>query len=180
VIAVSDARGGVFNARGLDIRALGAHAAQAGTVAGFPSADPISNAELLEVPCDVLVPAALGGQITERNADRVHAKILAEGANGPTSPEADEILADRGVLVIPDILANAGGVIVSYFEWVQGLQYHFWRESEINSRLQEIMTRAFNRVNAMAKRERVNLRTAALMVGIRRVAEAHTLRGLYP
>ena len=98
----------------------------------------------------------------------------------PTSPEADEILADRGVLVIPDILANAGGVIVSYFEWVQGLQYHFWRESEINSRLQEIMTRAFNRVNAMAKRERVNLRTAALMVGIRRVAEAHTLRGLYP
>ena len=180
VIAVNDARGGVFNARGLDIRALGAHAAQAGTVAGFPSADPISNAELLEVPCDVLVPAALGGQITERNADRVHAKILAEGANGPTSPEADEILADRGVLVIPDILANAGGVIVSYFEWVQGLQYHFWRESEINSRLQEIMTRAFNRVNAMAKRERVNLRTAALMVGIRRVAEAHTLRGLYP
>ncbi len=180
VIAVSDARGGVFNARGLDIRALGAHAAQAGTVAGFPSGDPISNAELLEVPCDVLVPAALGGQLTERNADRVHAKILAEGANGPTSPEADEILADRGVLVIPDILANAGGVIVSYFEWVQGLQYHFWRESEINSRLQEIMTRAFNRVNAMAKRERVNLRTAALMLGIRRVAEAHTLRGLYP
>ena len=145
-----------------------------------PARDPISNEELLELPCDVLVPAALGGQVTERNADRVHAKILAEGANGPTSPEADEILADRGVLVIPDILANAGGVIVSYFEWVQGLQYHFWRESEINSRLQEIMTRAFNRVNAMAKRERVNLRTAALMVGVRRVAEAFRLRGLYP
>ena len=180
VIAVSDARGGVFNAKGLDIRALATHAAEAGTVAGFPSADPISNEELLEAPCDVLVPAALGGQVTERNADRVHAKILAEGANGPTTPEADEILADRGVLVIPDILANAGGVIVSYFEWVQGLQYHFWRESEINSRLQEIMTRAFNRVNAMAKRERVNLRTAALMVGVRRVAEAFRLRGLYP
>ena len=180
VTAVSDARGGVFNARGLDIRALAAHVAGAGTVAGFPDGDPISNAELLERPCDVLVPAALGGQITERNADRVRAKIIVEGANGPTSPEADEILADRGVLVIPDILANAGGVIVSYFEWVQGLQYHFWRESEINSRLQEIMTRAFNRVNAMAKRERVNLRTAALMVGIRRVAEAHELRGFYP
>ncbi len=180
VIAVGDARGGVFNARGLDIRALAAHVTEAGTVAGFPNGDPISNAELLEVPCDVLVPAALGGQITERNADRVQAKILAEGANGPTSPEADEILADRGVLVIPDILANAGGVIVSYFEWVQGLQYHFWRESEINSRLQEIMTRAFNRVNAMAKRERVNLRTAALMVGVRRVAEAFQLRGFYP
>jgi glutamate dehydrogenase (NAD(P)+) len=180
VMAVSDAGGGVVNTRGLDIRALAAHAAQAGTVAGFPDGDSISNAELLELPCDVLVPAALGGQITERNADRVHAKIIAEGANGPTTPEADEILADKGVLLIPDILANAGGVIVSYFEWVQGLQYHFWRESEINSRLQEIMIRAFNRVNAMAKREGVNLRTAALMVGIRRVADAYQLRGFYP
>jgi glutamate dehydrogenase (NAD(P)+) len=180
VIGVSDAGGGVFNPKGLDIRALASHAAQAGTVAGFADADLLSNTELLEVPCDVLVPAALGGQLTERNADRVHAKIIVEGANGPTTPEADSILTDRGILVIPDILANAGGVIVSYFEWVQGLQYHFWRESEINSRLQEIMTRAFNQVNATAKRERVDLRTAALMVGIGRVAEAFRLRGLYP
>jgi glutamate dehydrogenase (NAD(P)+) len=180
VVAVSDANGGVFNARGLDIRALGLHAKDAGTVAGFADADAISNAELLELPTDVLVPAALGGQITERNADRVRAKIIAEGANGPTTPEADEILNGRGVHLIPDILANAGGVIVSYFEWVQGLQYHFWRESEINSRLQEIMIRAFNQVNAMAKREHVDLRTAALMVGIRRVADAFQLRGFYP
>jgi glutamate dehydrogenase (NAD(P)+) len=180
VVAVSDARGGVFNARGLDIRALAQHTAEAGTVVGFADAEPISNAELLELSCDVLVPAALGGQITEQNADRVRARIIAEGANGPTSPEADEIFTDRAVLLIPDILANAGGVIVSYFEWVQGLQYHFWRESEINSRLQEIMTRAFNQVNAVAKRERVDLRTAALMVGIRRVADAFQLRGFYP
>ena len=180
VTAVADAKGGVFNPRGLDIRALALHAKEAGTVAGFPDADPITTADLLELPCDVLVPAALGGQITEQNADRVRAKIIAEGANGPTTPEADGILNDRGVRLIPDILANAGGVIVSYFEWVQGLQYHFWRESEINSRLQEIMTRAFSQVNAMAKRERVDLRTAALMVGVRRVADAFQLRGFYP
>jgi glutamate dehydrogenase (NAD(P)+) len=180
VVAVSDANGGVINTKGLDIRALGQHAREAGTVAGFAGAEPITNAELLELPCDVLVPAALGGQLTERNADRIRAKIVAEGANGPTTPEADEILIGRGVPLIPDILANAGGVIVSYFEWVQGLQYHFWRESEINSRLQEIMIRAFNQVNAMAKNERVDLRTAALMVGIRRVAEAFKVRGFYP
>jgi glutamate dehydrogenase (NAD(P)+) len=180
VIAVTDARGGVFSPHGLDIRALGLHAKAAGTVAGFADAEPISNADLLTLPCDVLVPAALGGQITEKNADHVRAKIVAEGANGPTTPEADEILAARGIPLIPDILANAGGVIVSYFEWVQGLQYHFWRESEINSRLQEIMIRAFNQVNAMSKREHVDLRTAALMVGIGRVAEAFRLRGFYP
>ena len=149
-------------------------------MAGFADGEPISNAELLELPCDVLVPAALGGQITEQNADRLKAKIVVEGANGPTTPEADVILGDRGVMLIPDILANAGGVIVSYFEWVQGLQYHFWRESEINSRLQEIMIRAFSQVRAMAKRERVDLRTAALMVGVRRVADAFQLRGFYP
>jgi glutamate dehydrogenase (NAD(P)+) len=180
VTAVVDVKGGVYNSRGLDIRALGAHVREAGTVAGFPDADPITNADLLALQCDVLVPAALGGQITEQNADRVRAKIIAEGANGPTTPEADGILADRGVMLIPDILANAGGVIVSYFEWVQGLQYHFWRESEINSRLQELMTRAFSQVNTMAKREKVDLRTAALMVGVRRVADAFELRGLYP
>jgi glutamate dehydrogenase (NAD(P)+) len=180
VTAVADVKGGIYNSRGLDIRALSAHVKEAGTVMGFPDADPISNADLFELPCDVLVPAALGSQITERNADRVRAKIIAEGANGPTTPEADGILHDRGVVLIPDILANAGGVIVSYFEWVQGLQYHFWKESEINSRLQELMTRAYSQVSAMAKREKVDLRTAALMVGVRRVADAFEVRGLYP
>jgi glutamate dehydrogenase/leucine dehydrogenase len=180
VIGITDAQGGVYNPNGLDIRALSQHVKEAGTVAGFADAESISNADLLALPCDVLVPAALGGQITERNADHVRARIVAEGANGPTTPEADQILGARGIPLIPDILANAGGVIVSYFEWVQGLQYHFWRESEINSRLQEVMIRAFNQVNAMAKREHVDLRTAALMVGIRRVADAFQLRGLYP
>jgi glutamate dehydrogenase (NAD(P)+) len=180
VVAVTDARGGVFNAQGLDIRELAKHVSEAGTVAGFPGADALTNAELLELPCDVLVPAALGGQITERNADRLRARIIVEGANGPMTPEADQIAADRGIVVIPDILANAGGVVVSYFEWVQGLQYYFWRESEINSRLQEVMIRAYNQVSNLAKRERVHLRTAALMVGIRRIAEAFQLRGFYP
>jgi glutamate dehydrogenase (NAD(P)+) len=180
IVGVTDAKGGVLNTRGLDIRKLAAHVSEAGTVAGFPDAEPITNAELLEHPCEVLVPAALGGQITDRNAGRVRARIVAEGANGPTTPEADQILGDRGVLVIPDILANAGGVVVSYFEWVQGLQYYFWRESEINTRLEELIIRAFNQVVALAKRESVNLRTAALMLGVRRVAEGFQLRGFYP
>ena len=126
------------------------------------------------------MPAAIGSQIREDNADRIKATIVAEGANGPTTPEADAILRDRGVTVIPDILANAGGVIVSYFEWVQGLQYYFWRESEITTRLQEIMTRAFNRVWALGAKEGTDLRTAALMEGVRRVAEGYRVRGLYP
>jgi len=180
VVGVSDARGGITNTSGLDIRELMNHVKQTGSVVGFPGAEPISNAALLELPCDILIPAAIGGQITVRNADRIHARIVAEGANGPTTPEADEILADRGVLVIPDILANAGGVVVSYFEWVQGLQYYFWRESEINSRLQELIIRAYNQVAALSKRESVRLRTAALMLGIRRVAEGFQLRGFYP
>jgi glutamate dehydrogenase (NAD(P)+) len=153
---------------------------ESGSVVGFPGTEPISNAGLLELPCDILIPAAVGGQITVHNADRIRARVIAEGANGPTTTEADEILADRGILVIPDILANAGGVVVSYFEWVQGLQYYFWRESEINTRLQELIIRAFNQVMAVSKREAVNLRTAALMLGIRRVAEGFQLRGFYP
>jgi glutamate dehydrogenase (NAD(P)+) len=127
-----------------------------------------------------LVPAAVEGQLTERNASRIKARIVAEGANGPTTPEADAILDDRGVLVIPDILANAGGVVVSYFEWVQGLQYYFWQEGEINTRLQELIVRAVNRVVALAQRESVNLRTAALMLGIQRIAQGFQLRGFYP
>jgi glutamate dehydrogenase (NAD(P)+) len=180
VVAVTDAKGGVTNPKGLDIRELATHVRETGTVAGFREAEPLDNEGLFELPCDVIIPAALGGQIHEGNADRVRARMVVEGANGPTTPEADRILEAKGVMVIPDILANAGGVVVSYFEWVQGLQYYFWRESEINTRLQEIVTRAFTSVLALARREKVNLRTAALMVGIRRVAEAFQLRGYYP
>ena len=180
ITAVSDYKGGILNARGLDIGQLEQHVAETGTVAGFPGADAISNADILEQPCDILIPAAVASQIREDNADRIRASLIAEGANGPTTPEADVILKDRGVTVIPDILANAGGVVVSYFEWVQGLQYYFWRESEITARLQEVMTRAFNRVWALGSKEGVDLRTAALMEGIKRVAEGYKIRGLYP
>ncbi len=180
IVGISDVRGGIHNAAGLDIGRLDVHYAEAGTVAGFPGADPVGGSDLLELPCDVLIPAAIGSQIHGDNADRLKATLIAEGANGPTTPEADAILRDRGVTVIPDILANAGGVVVSYFEWVQGLQYYFWRESEITMRLQELMTRAFNRVWNSAAKQGTDLRTAALMEGVRRVAEGIKLRGLYP
>jgi glutamate dehydrogenase (NAD(P)+) len=180
VAAVSDVKGAIWNPNGLDIRQLETHVVEAGTVVGFPGADPVSNAELLSLPCDVLIPAAIGSVIHKDNADQIKATIVAEGANAPMTPEADVILRDRGVTVIPDILANAGGVVVSYFEWVQGLQYYFWRESEITARLQEVMTRAFNRVWALASKEGSDLRTAALMEGVRRVAEGYKVRGLYP
>jgi len=180
IAGVSDVKGGIWNPNGIDIRQLEAHVNAAGGVAGFPGTEPVSNDEILTQPCDVLIPAAVGSVIRASNADRIKATIVAEGANGPTTPEADVILRDRGVTVIPDILCNAGGVVVSYFEWVQGLQYYFWRESEITSRLQEVMTRAFNRVWTLASKEGTDLRTAALMEGVRRVAEGYKVRGLYP
>jgi glutamate dehydrogenase (NAD(P)+) len=180
IVGVSDVKGGIYNPAGLDIRQLETHIAESGSVVGFPGTEAVTNEGLLELPCDVLVPAAVGGQIHAGNADRIKASLIAEGANGPTTPEADAIVRDRGVTVIPDILANAGGVVVSYFEWVQGLQYYFWRESEITARLQEIMTRAFNRVWALGTKEGTDLRTAALMEGISRVAEGYKVRGLYP
>jgi glutamate dehydrogenase (NAD(P)+) len=180
IVGVSDIKGGIWNAEGLDIRRLEAHVAETGQVAGFPGAEEISNTALLEQPCDVLIPAAVGSQLHKDNADRVKASIVAEGANAPTTLEADVILRERGVTVIPDILANAGGVVVSYFEWVQGLQYYFWRESEITARLQEVMTRAFNRVWAISTKEGTDLRMAALMEGVSRVAEGYRIRGLYP
>jgi glutamate dehydrogenase/leucine dehydrogenase len=180
ITGISDVKGAIGKSDGLDIRQLEAHVAEAGTVVGFPGAEPVPNADLLSQPCDVLIPAAIGSVIRADNADRIKATIVAEGANAPTTPEADAILKDRGVTVIPDILANAGGVVVSYFEWVQGLQYYFWRESEITTRLQEIMTRAFTRVWALASKEGTDLRTAALMEGVRRVAEGFKIRGLYP
>ena len=180
IAGVSDVKGGIWNPRGIDIRQLETHVQESGGVMGFPDTEAVSNTQLLEQPCDVLIPAAIGSQIRQDNADRIKATIVAEGANGPTTPEADAILRERGVTVIPDILANAGGVVVSYFEWVQGLQYYFWRESEITARLQEVMTRAFNRVWSLANKEGTDLRTAALMEGIRRVAEGYSVRGLYP
>jgi len=180
IVGVSDVKGGIWNPRGIDIRQLEAHVKESGGVGGFPDTEQVSNTEILERPCDVLVPAAVGSQIRQENADRIKASIVAEGANGPTTPEADVILRERGVTVIPDILANAGGVVVSYFEWVQGLQYYFWQESEITARLQEVMTRSFDRVWSLANKEGTDLRTAALMEGIRRVAEAYSVRGLYP
>jgi glutamate dehydrogenase/leucine dehydrogenase len=180
IVAVSDIKGGIHNPAGIDIRQLETHIAESGSVVGFPGTEAVTNEQLLTLPCDILVPAAVGGQLHPGNADKVKASLIAEGANGPTTPEADVILRDRGVTVIPDILANAGGVVVSYFEWVQGLQYYFWRESEITARLQEIMTRAFNRVWALGAKEGTDLRTAALMEGVKRVAEGYKVRGLYP
>jgi glutamate dehydrogenase (NAD(P)+) len=180
IAGVSDVKGGVWNPDGIDVRQLQTHVAETGSVAGFPGAESITNEQILEQPCDVLIPAAVDSVIHARNADRVKALIVAEAANGPTTPEADVILRDRGITVLPDILCNAGGVVVSYFEWVQGLQYYFWKESEIISRLQEIMARSFNRVWHTSEKSGVDLRTGALMEGVSRVADAHVARGLYP
>ncbi|HWP74678.1 MAG TPA: Glu/Leu/Phe/Val dehydrogenase [Methylomirabilota bacterium] len=180
IAGISDFKGGVWNPNGLDVRQLQAYVAETGSVTGFPGGEAIGNDQILEQPCDVLIPAAIDSVINERNADRIKALIVAEGANGPTTPEADVILRDRGVTVIPDILCNAGGVVVSYFEWVQGLQHYFWKESEIISRLQEIMARAYTRVWQTAQKGGVDLRTGALMEGVSRVADAHVSRGLYP
>jgi glutamate dehydrogenase (NAD(P)+) len=180
IAGVSDVGGAIWNPRGIDVERLHAHVAEAGTVRGFPGGDTLTNAELLEQPCDVLIPAAVGSQLHEGNAHRIRATVVAEAANGPTTPEADRVLRERGITVIPDILANAGGVVVSYFEWVQGLQYYFWRETEINRRLEELIVRSFNQVVRLATREHVNLRTAALMLGVQRVAEGFQLRGFYP
>jgi glutamate dehydrogenase (NAD(P)+) len=180
VVAVSDVKGGVYNPHGLDPLALQRHAREAGSVVGFPGADAVTNSEVLELPVDVVIPAALGNQIREDNAPRLKCKILAEGANVPTTPEADEVLAARGVFVIPDILANAGGVTVSYFEWVQSLQKYFWNEAQVNASLKEIMYTAFREVLQVSLDNQVDMRTAALMVGIGRVAEAVRLRGIYP
>jgi glutamate dehydrogenase (NAD(P)+) len=180
VIAVSDVKGGVYNSRGLNPTALMRYRSEADTVSGFPNADSITNDELLELDCDVLVPAAMEDQITETNAGKVKAKIVVEAANGPTTPPADHILNDRGILVVPDILANAGGVTVSYFEWVQDIQAYFWSEDEVNKRMTEIMERSYDHCRALAEERDVRLRLAALAIGIGRVADAHRARGLYP
>ncbi len=180
IIAVSDVCGGVYNDRGLDIPALLLHAKENRTVTGFADADAITNAELLALECDLLIPAALERQITGENAPRVKAKIVAEAANGPTEPEADEILNDRGVFIIPDILCNAGGVIVSYFEWVQDLQQFFWDEREVNKQFEVIMDRAFDAVLQVHLEKGVDMRMAAYIRAIDRVDRAATIRGIYP
>jgi glutamate dehydrogenase/leucine dehydrogenase len=179
VVAVSDSRGGIHSSSGLDPVAVQAHKKEAGTVAGMRGTDRLSNKELLELKVDVLVPAALENQITEENAPKIRPKILAEAANGPTTPEADPILHENGVFLIPDILANAGGVTVSYFEWVQDLANYFWSEDEVNQKLETVMRRSFQDVVAIGEKSHVPMRTAAYMLGVGRVAEATRLRGLY-
>jgi glutamate dehydrogenase (NAD(P)+) len=180
VVAVSDSRGGVYNEHGIDVGKLLRHKKMTGSVVDYPEAERINDTELLTVECEILVPAALENQITAANAARVRARIVAEAANGPTTPEADQILQDNGVFIIPDILCNAGGVTVSYFEWVQDLQSFFWSEEEINEKLRQIMTRSFADVLRTAQEQRVDARTASQILGIARVAEAITIRGIYP
>jgi len=180
IVAASDSRGGVYNPKGLDPRALRAYRGDHGTVVGFAGADRITNAELLALPCDILVPSALEAQVTAENARTVRAKIVAEAANGPVTPDADDILADAGVFVVPDILANSGGVIVSYFEWVQGLQQFFWTEDEVNHNLERIMRRSFGQVLQTAEEKGTTMRTAALIRAVERVADALLTRGIYP
>jgi glutamate dehydrogenase (NAD(P)+) len=179
VIAISDSSGGVYNANGIDLAAVAHEKERSGAING-KGGEPITNAELLELPCTILVPAALEGQITARNAPRIKAQIVAEGANGPTTPDADEILRERNITVIPDILANAGGVTVSYFEWVQDLQEFFWEESEINNRLEQILRKAYQQVAAISEERKITLRQAAYCVAVARVARATTVRGIYP
>jgi glutamate dehydrogenase (NAD(P)+) len=180
IVAMSDTQGGIYNPKGLDARAVLEHKKETRSVVGFPGSESVTNAELLELPCDVLIPAALESQITARNAGYVRARIVAEGANEPTTPEADDILTDRGVFVIPEVLCNAGGVTASYFEWVQDLQAFFWDEHEINERLERIMCRSFADVLQESQERKVTMRMAAYISAIKRVADATMTRGIYP
>ncbi len=180
IIAASDSRGGVYNPKGIEPKDLAAHKEESGSVVGYADADQITNEELLELDCSILIPAAMENSITERNADRIQAEIIAEGANGPSTPAADAILFGRGKYHLPDILANAGGVTVSYFEWVQDLERYFWSEEQINSSLERIMNGAFESVWELALREKKNMRMASYILAVKRVTEAMLLRGLYP
>lgn len=180
ITGVSDSGGGIANPHGLDIHRLLRYKAETGSVSGFPDSMPVGKDDLLEMPCDILIPAAFENQIREDNAGRIRAWMIAEAANGPTTPEADRILAERNILVLPDILTNAGGITVSYFEWVQDLQQFFWDLHEINDRLDRVMHRAYAQITAIAEQKQVDMRTAAMMLAIGRVAEAMTARGIYP
>ena len=180
IVAVSDVYGGIYNPNGLDLRLLGRHVAQTGSVRDFPHATALTNAELLELDVDILVPAALEGQITKENAARIRATVIAEGANGPTTPEADAILDKNGVIVIPDILCNAGGVVVSYFEWVQGLQNFFWDESEVRRQMERKLLDNLDVVIRVSTQRKCSLRLAAYVIAVERIMEAIQLRGIYP
>jgi glutamate dehydrogenase (NAD(P)+) len=181
IIAVTDALGGVYSAAGLNLWELEKHVALNKTVAGFPEAEPITNDQLLVLPCDILVPAALERQITGQNAAKIQCRILAEAANGPTTPEADLILDQRPeIFLIPDVLCNAGGVVVSYFEWVQDLQSFFWSETEVVDKLFRILETAFSQTVTMSRKQKISMRLAALSLGIKRVQEAKRTRGLFP
>ena len=181
IIAVSDVRGGIHNAKGLDLWALEKHVAEKKTVAGFPESEPITNEQLLLLPCDILVPAALERQITGVNAGKISCRILAEAANGPTTPEADVILNQRPeIFIIPDVLCNAGGVVVSYFEWVQDLQSFFWGETEVVDKLFRILENAWMQIVNASRKQKISMRLAAMSVGVKRVQEAKRVRGLFP
>ncbi len=180
VVGLSDISGGVYNSQGIDVYNALHYSKEHGKLKGLPNTEHVSNAELLVLPCDILIPAALENQLTEKNAAQVKAHLIIVAANGPTTPEADHILNDRGVTIVPDILANAGGVTVSYFEWVQDLQRFFWAENEINSRLESIMTRSYRAVHNKALQQETNLRMGAYLLAVTRVAEATEIRGVYP
>jgi glutamate dehydrogenase (NAD(P)+) len=180
IVAISDSRGGVFNSRGIDPLKAMRYKERSGTVVGMPGTSRISNDDLLTMKCDILVPAALENVITLNNVDQIKAKIVAEAANGPTTPHADEVLARKGILLLPDILTNAGGVTVSYFEWVQDLQSFFWPVTEVNAKLESVMRRAFVEVHESMRKHRAHMRTGAYVLGVGRVAEATLVRGLFP
>lgn len=180
VVAVSDVDGGIYNENGLNIQDVVRHMENTGSVSNYVNAVNVTNAELLTLPCDVLVPAALENQLTELNANAVQAKFIVEGANGPTTPEADDIFNERGIIVVPDVLANSGGVVVSYFEWVQDLQAYFWDKDDVFNRLERILKGAFVRTHEMAKRKKIDMRTAAQATAIERVGQAIVTRGIYP
>ncbi|MEJ2745769.1 MAG: Glu/Leu/Phe/Val dehydrogenase, partial [bacterium] len=180
IVAVSDESGGTHNPDGLDIPKLLAYVEQKKPIRDFPGGKPITNKQLLEYKCDILIPAAIEGQITEQNAPHIKATIIVEAANAPTTPAGDRILRERDILVVPDILANAGGVTVSYFEWVQSLQAYFWSENEVNEKLRKVMTQAFNETVAIMEKYDVDMRMGAMMLGVDRVAEASGYRGLWP
>jgi glutamate dehydrogenase (NAD(P)+) len=177
---VSDIKGGVYNKAGLDIAKLSEHSLQTGSVVGFKYADNITGDELWEVPCDILVPAAMENQIVKSNCNKIKTRLVIEGANGPTSSEADEVLNERGILIVPDILANTGGVIVSYFEWIQDSQAYFWSEDQVNAELKTRMVKSFNEVFSFSQEKKVDLRIAAQMLALNRIAQAMAIRGIFP
>jgi len=180
VVAISDIHGGVYNPDGIDIQRALLYSKEHGSLRGLPETSMVTNKELLELPCDILIPAALENQLTHDNASKIKARLIVEAANGPTTPEAEQILLNRGVTIVPDILANAGGVTVSYFEWVQDLQHFFWTESEINRRLEETMTQSYQAVCQKANEQQTHLRLGAYLLAVSRVAEATKIRGVYP